>query len=165
MDIIGLSKMYANVKNAMRVLDFPVLDRGIPSVVIELDNQENSYYNLNEHLIVLTTKCTSILVHELTHSLQTYEVLSHNIDKEWYTRDAEIQAMTIENVFAIGIENTEKIIDIIGNQWNSNQMWSWFNFFNYVIMNKINCEKASKPYRLSTNTRKKLNQFINDINF
>ena len=162
MDKNKIEATFAFVKKAMEIVGFEINYRGIPNVVSD-ENSNTSYYLLKEHTVAL--KDGYALAHELCHSLQTYETLANNVDKGWYARDCELQAVAIEKIEAIGLEKTKRLIDIIGNQWSSFEMYCWIDYFYSVLKNRVDSKMATKPLRLPVSKRKALNALTDNINF
>lgn len=157
-----IEKTFAFVQKAMQVVGFEINYRGIPEVVSN-DNSHTSHYLLKEHIVVL--KDGYGLAHELCHSLQTYDILAHNLEKGWFSRNAELQAVSIEKIEDIGLEKTQLLIDIIGKKWSSYEMYCWIDYFYSVLKNNVDSKMATKPFHLPVSKRKALNALTDNINF
>jgi hypothetical protein len=140
------------VREAMLVVGFSVNYRGIPAVV--KSDSENCYL-LKTHVVCL--KNENCLAHELCHSLQAYETLAKNCDKSWWARDCEQEAMAIEKIQGIGLDKIKLLISVIGNHWDSKEMFSWISYFCAVLENKMSSYKATKPFHIPVSKRKALN--------
>lgn len=151
------------VKEAMSIVGFSINYRGIPTVVYN-DSAKTSCYFLNTHTVVLKNGYES-LAHELCHSMQTYETLAHHQDKGWYYRACEQQAMSIEKIEKIGLEKIRLLIAVIGNEWTSDEMFSWVSYFYAVLSNRILSKNAPKPFHLAVSKRKALNALTDKLNF
>lgn len=162
MDNNKIENTFCFVKTAMEIVGFEINYRGIPNVISD-DDANTSHYLLKEHTVVL--KDGYALAHELCHSLQTYETLSHNSEKGWFSRACEQQAMAIEEIEIIGLENTKLLINIIGKNWTSFEMYYWINYLNSVLKNRVNSKVATKPFHLPVSKRKALNALTDKINF
>jgi len=162
MDKNKIEATFAFVKKAMKIVGFKMNYRGMPKVISD-DNARTSYYLLKEHTVVL--KDCYALAHELCHSLQTYEMLAKNLHKGWFARDCELQAVAIEKIEDLGLEKTKWLIDIIGNQWSSFEMYCWIDYFYSVLKNRVDSKMATKPFHLPVSKRKALNALTDNINF
>lgn len=162
MDKNKIEAIFSFVKKAMQIVGFEINYRGMPKVCSD-DNANTSHYLLKEHIVVL--KDGYALAHELCHSLQTYDTLAHNIEKGWFSRNAELQAVAIEKIEELGLEKTQLLIDIIGKKWTSYEMYCWIDYLYSVLKNGIESKKAAKPFHLPVSKRKALNALTDNINF